>query len=251
MLNGGESKPSFGPRPSEQGVRRRPTLVQNVETLAHVALIARHGAEWFRELGSDADPGSTLVTIGGAVGAPGVYEIDRATALDALLETAEVEPGLQGVLVGGYFGTWLTTEQAADTRICAEDLRELGAGLGAGVIIALGAASCAVAETSRVADYFAGESAGQCGPCMNGLPAIAGAIRRLATGTAHSDTYRDLQRWARVIPGRGACAHPDGAVRFVQSALSVFAEQFNDHALPGPCERCSAHGVLPTPTLVQ
>jgi NADH:ubiquinone oxidoreductase subunit F (NADH-binding) len=251
ILSGGDAQPTFGRRPSEQGIRRRPTLVQNVETLAHVALIARHGAAWFRELGSDADPGSTLVTIGGAVRAPGVYEIDRTTALGALLETAGVESRVQGVLVGGYFGSWLTPEQAAETRVCAEDLRRFDAGLGAGVIVVLGAGSCAVAETTRIADYFATESAGQCGPCVNGLPAIAHTIHELATGTAHRDAYRDLGRWMRAIPGRGACAHPDGAVRFVRSALSVFAEQFHDHARAGRCNRCSARAVLPTPAYAQ
>jgi NADH:ubiquinone oxidoreductase subunit F (NADH-binding) len=250
-LNGGEARPTFGPRPFEQGVRRRSTLVQNVETLAHIALIARHGARWFRELGTHTDPGSTLVTIGGAVRSPGVYEVDRAMTLDALLETAAAERDLQGVLVGGYFGTWLTANEATNTRLCTEELSRFGAGLGAGVIVALGAGSCAVAETARVADYFAAESAGQCGPCVNGLPAIADTIHQLATGTAHRDAYDDLARWAHVIPGRGACAHPDGAVRFVRSALGAFAEQFDRHARAGRCERCSSPAVLPTPALTR
>jgi NADH:ubiquinone oxidoreductase subunit F (NADH-binding) len=251
LINGGEAKPTFGPRPFEQGVSRRPTLVQNVETLAHIALIARHGSDWFRELGTDGDPGSTLVTITGAVRAPGVYEIDRAMQLDALLETAGCQPNLQGVLVGGYFGTWLTAAEARDAWLSAKDLASHGAGLGAGVIVALGADACAVAEASRIADYFAAESSGQCGPCSNGLDAIADTVQRLASGTADRGARRDLHRWASVVPGRGACQHPDGAVRFIQSALRVFAKEFGDHAHSGPCDRCGSPPVLPTPVAVR
>jgi NADH:ubiquinone oxidoreductase subunit F (NADH-binding) len=247
LINGGEAKPTFGPMLFERGVSRRPTLVQNVETLAHIALIARNGSDWFRELGTDGDPGSTLITITGAVQAPGVYEIDRAMHLEALLETAGSDPDLQAVLVGGYFGTWLTATEARDARLAAEDLALYGAGLGAGVIVALGAEACAVAEASRVTDYFAMEAAGQCGPCINGLPAIADTVQRLATGTADRGARRDLHRWASVVPGRGACRHPDGAVRFIDSALRVFAKEFGEHAKNGPCERCASAPVLPTP----
>ena len=86
-LNGGPAKPAFvPPRPYERGVRGRPTLVQNVETLANIALIARHGPDWFRELGSESEPGSMLVTLGGAVGRPGITELESALPLRAALE---------------------------------------------------------------------------------------------------------------------------------------------------------------------
>lgn len=88
MLNGGPPKPTFGPGPFERGVRQRPTLVQNVETLAHLGLLVRHGADWFRQLGTAGDPGSTLITVSGAVANPGVYEIEQGTLLTELLDTA-------------------------------------------------------------------------------------------------------------------------------------------------------------------
>lgn len=249
-LNGGPVKPTFATRPFECGVAGRPTLVQNVETLAHLALIARHGPAWFRALGSDRAPGSTLVTLSGALAAPGVYEIDPGMLLQDLLATAGLRGGLRAVLIGGYFGAWLPAEQLHGLRLDADHLAAYGASLGAGVIVALDESACPVAETTRIADYFASQTAGQCGPCVNGLEAIAATIQALATGTASTDARRDLARWTSELPGRGACHHPDGAVRFISSALRVFAEEFADHARHGECERCSTAAVLPTP-LVQ
>jgi NADH:ubiquinone oxidoreductase subunit F (NADH-binding) len=247
LCNGGPAKPTFGSRPFERGVRGRPTLVQNVETLAHIALIARHGADWFRQLGTAGGPGSTLVTLSGAVDAPGVYEIDHSMAIDELLRTAAPREPLTAVLIGGYFGTWLPAAQLPGVRLTPEHLSEYGAGLGAGVIVALGESSCPVAETARIADFFASQTAGQCGPCVNGLAAIADTVQQLATGTGDRNARERLERWAVELPRRGACQHPDGAVRFISSSLRVFADQFADHARHGPCEHCSRPAVLPVP----
>jgi len=247
-LNGGPGVPTFTPpRPFESGVSRRPTLVQNVETLAHLALIARRGADWFRQLGTPRDPGSALVTLSGALAAPGVYEIEHGTPLIEPLQSAGVEDELCAVLVGGYFGTWLAASDVPGVRLAGECLADYGATLGAGVIVALGASACPVAETSRIADFFAAESAGQCGPCVYGLDAIAHTIHQLATGTATRHAPADLERWTRELPRRGACQHPDGAVRFITSSLRVFEPEFRDHARRGRCECCSRSGVLPAP----
>ena len=246
-LNGGAAKPTFGPRPFERGVRRRPTLVQNVETLAHVGLIARHGPAWFRELGTPGDPGSALVTLSGAVASPGVYEIDHGMPLSELLDSAGVREPLAAVLVGGYFGTWLSADVLSDVLLAAESLADYGASFGAGVIVALGPEACPVAETTAVAEFFAAESAGQCGPCVNGLSALAGTVHQLATGTAGRTALSDLDRWTRDLRRRGVCAHPDGAVRFISSALRTFEPEFRDHARRGPCERCAGSAVLPAP----
>ena len=247
-LNGRPAIPTFAPPlPFERGVRRRPTLVQNVETLAHLALLARHGADWFRQLGTPADPGSALVTVSGAVAGPGVYEIDQGMPLADLLEVTELTDRLAGVLVGGYFGTWLAPGIAQEVRLSGHDLREYGAALGAGVIVVLGADACPVAETVRIADWFAAESAGQCGPCVHGLDAIATTVQQLATGTASRSAWNDLDRWARDMRRRGACQHPDGAIRFIGSALRAFEPELRDHARRGPCERCAGPPVLPAP----
>jgi NADH:ubiquinone oxidoreductase subunit F (NADH-binding) len=154
---------------------------------------------------------------------------------------------LAAVLVGGYFGSWFGPEAIDRLLLSPGELAQREAALGAGVIVALGAAACPVAETSRVADYFALESAGQCGPCVNGLWSIADMLQQVASGTATATAPRDLARWSSSLAGRGACQFPDGATRFIASALRVFATEFEDHLRHGPCSRCPAAPSLRVP----
>jgi NADH:ubiquinone oxidoreductase subunit F (NADH-binding) len=249
FLNGGPPKPTFlPPRPFERGVAKRPTLVQNLETLAHLALIARYGAEWFREAGTTGEPGTALVTLSGAVTEPGVYEIGFGTSLRDLLGAAGgATAPVRAVLLGGYFGSWLDVGVARDVILHEEHLRPLGGGLGSGVIAILPDDACGAAESARVLGYLAVEAAGQCGPCTNGLGALAEAVMEMVRGRAGPQVEEDLARWSAIVPGRGACHHPDGAVRFALSALDVFAEEFAQHRQRGPCAHCSDSAVLPIP----
>jgi NADH:ubiquinone oxidoreductase subunit F (NADH-binding) len=233
------------PRVSERGLDGRPTLVQNVETLAHLALIARHGARWFRSLGTPAEPGSMLVTLVGAVHRPGVYEAEIGRPTGEVLELAggpAASPG--ALLIGGYFGTWVEPAVAMPLPFSAAGLRGLGAGPGAGLVAVLPADACGLAETARVARYLADESAGQCGPCVFGLPAIAGELEALAAGRRFEPAR--LRRWLGQVDGRGACHHPDGAVHMVRSALEVFGAEIGRHA-HGWCCGTRRPGVLPVP----
>jgi NADH:ubiquinone oxidoreductase subunit F (NADH-binding) len=248
-LNGGPAKPAFvPPRPFERGVRGRPTLVQNVETLANIALVARNGADWFRELGSHAEPGSMLVTIGGAVARPGIAELESATPLRAALERCDGVHGTpQAMLVGGYFGTWMPFAAALDAPLSEAGLRPFGGSLGARSITVLPQASCGVAESARLVAYLAGESAGQCGPCVFGLLALADALASIAACEAGAgDALTRLRRIAPQVTGRGACAHPNGATRLVASALTVFRDEIAHH-LAGRCTARSFEPVLPIP----
>jgi NADH:ubiquinone oxidoreductase subunit F (NADH-binding) len=226
-------------------MRGRPTLVQNVETLAHLALIARYGTEWFRELGTDGEPGSALVTLSGAVSRPGVYEVGLGMPIRELIEWAggTAEP-VSAYLIGGYFGSWVAAADAERAALLDSQLTPLGASLGARTLFVLPARVCGIAETARLARYLASESAGQCGPCVHGLDAIAGGLEQLAR-SERADHSR-LERWLEQVRGRGACRHPDGAVRLVASALDVFAREVELHA----AGRCSGDGqfVLPTGT---
>ena len=251
-LNQGVAKPtSPTPRVTERGIRRRPTLVSNAETLAHVALIARRGARWFREVGTHEDPGSALVTISGAVERPGVYEMSHGATLGSLVTAAGgLSERSSAFLVGGYSGAWLDMSQARQARLSRAGLAPFSARLGPGIVVALPERSCAVAEATRVAGWLADHSAGQCGPCVNGLAAIADALAAVCRGDGGPAGLAWIARWCDQVTGRGACAHPDGAAGFVSSALSVFAEEFADHAQHGPCDACHASPILATPPTV-
>jgi NADH:ubiquinone oxidoreductase subunit F (NADH-binding) len=247
-LNGGEARPTFTPpRPFERGVAGRPTLVDNAETLAHVALVGRYGAAWYRSEGTADDPGTTLLTITGAVARPGVYEVAGGSPMRDALDAAGADlVQTQAVLVGGYFGTWISAGVAAQVDLSAASLRQAGTSLGCGVLVALPVGACGLGESARVARWMADQNAGQCGPCVNGLPAIADDLDGLAAGgRAAGRAGRDLPTLLGLVNGRGACRHPDGVVRFVQSALRVFSDEVAMHHHRGPCQASGPW--LPTP----
>ena len=250
-LNGAPAKPTFTP-PSvhESGVRGRPTLVSNVETFAHIALIARHGADWFRALGPPQNPGSALVTLSGPVAYPGVYEIAHGTSLQALIDGAGgLIQSARALLLGGYSGAWMDARLLGEMVFDDSWLGPHGASTGAGVVAVLGEGACGVAETVRVIGWLAGQSAAQCGPCVHGLAAIAERLRWWTLGAAGhpgEDHEGELARLSALVRGRGACRHPDGALRLLSSALTVFAEEFADHARHGACDACAVR-LLPTP----
>ncbi|MCU1651869.1 MAG: dehydrogenase (quinone), partial [Pseudonocardia sp.] len=239
FLTTGDARPtSSPPLPAERGVQGRPTLLDNVETLAHLALLARHDADWFRGRGTEDSPGTALVTIGGAVHRPGVYEVDLGSPAGQLARLAGGVTGPAGaVLLGGLGGTWLPLEGAASVPLDYRRPGWTGPSLGLASLLVLPAEVCGLAVTSAVVGYLAGESAGQCGPCMFGLPAVAADLHALAEGTGRAELLERLRRRLGVIPGRGACGHPDGAVRLAASALEVFADDVAEHADGRPCGR--------------
>lgn len=235
---------STPPRLADGGPTGRPTLVQNVETLAHLALIGRYGAHWFRALGTPTEPGSMLVTVAGAVRWPGVYEIPLGVALGRVLDMAGGPCAeLNAILLGGYSGTWATPD-AVDLPFSKAGLAPVGAAPGAGLIVALPADVCGLVETARVAGYLAAESARQCGPCVFGLAAISAEVARIAAG--RPSDIRPLHRWLDQVDGRGGCGHPSGVVRFVRSALRTFIAEIASHAT-GWCCGSSGRTVLPVP----
>jgi len=249
FLGGGQAKPTFTPPlPFEQGLRRRPTLINNVETLGHVALIARHGSSWFRQLGTPTQPGSTLVTLSGPVAHPGVYEIENGASLSSLIDAAGgTTARVRAALMGGYSGAWVAGERLGGVALSKEHLAPHGATLGAGIVLLLSEHACPVAETARAARWMAGQSARQCGPCVHGLDAMADAFDAILTGASGARGMQRVEALAALSTRRGACAHPDGAANMALSALEVFAAELADHARHGPCESCSRAGELPLP----
>ncbi|MET8423414.1 NADH-ubiquinone oxidoreductase-F iron-sulfur binding region domain-containing protein [Nocardia sp. NPDC004860] len=212
---------------SRSGVGGRPTLVHNVETLAQLALIARHGPSWFRSVGAGDEPGTMLISLSGTRIA-GVFEVAAGA------ELPEVVAGLGGtdpvrvraVLVGGRHGTWISGSALPGAALSAQGLRHLRAAPGAGVVRVLPHGECGLRVTAEITAYLAAQSAGQCGPCRHGLPTLATRFGQLVDGVGDP---AEIARVARLVEGRGACHHPDGTARLVRSALEVFADEVARH----------------------
>ena len=248
FVNDGDARPTnVPPRPYERGVGGRPTLVQNVESLAYAGLIARFGADWFRSAGGDGRAGNPgaglgLVTLVG-VDHPGVREIELGSPLGEVVAASGTRRDeARAVLLGGYFGRWVPAPDAWDLALDPTAMRSAGLTFGCGVISVLGLDTCGVRATSRILDYLADQSAAQCGPCVFGLRAIADTTARLAAGGAQADDLAHLERWTGQIRGRGACRHPDGAVNHLASAMRVFGDEFRRHQARRGCT-AAGHGV--------
>lgn len=217
------------------GLRGRPTLLSNAETWAHVGLLTLRGAREYAGRGTSTEPGTTLVT----VTVPGTVPVVREVAFGSRLRDVLPADGRGApVLVGGFHGSWATGATVAGARVSVPGLRALGVPLGAGVVLAPGPGACAVALTCRIVDHLAGQSAGRCGPCFNGLPALAGALRQVRDG---GGGRAEVERLAALVDRRGACAHPDGTVRMVRSLFSALPEEVAAHAA-GTCARWTEEG---------
>lgn len=216
---------------TEQGV-----LVHNAETLAQLAVLVRLGPRRFADTGTRAEPGTTLLTVGGAVDRPGVVEVPLGTPLQIVLSAAGARQP-EYVVLGGYHGSWHRADQAL--LLSREAAAAAGGRFGAGVVLVLDAGTCPLGELAQVTRWLAGESAKQCGPCLFGLPALANDIDALRHGHPHAPAV--AERHAAAVDGRGACAHPDGTARFVTSALHVLGGEIAHHVQYGGCGRPTLH----------
>ena len=244
-IDGGEARPTFGPRPFERGVGGRATLIQNAETLAHVAIIGRFGSEWFAALGTASHPGTALVTISGDVRHSSVYEVAMGTGLAEIVRPAGPTSPPQAVLIGGYAGSWLDHAAMTAAALDPGSLSSLGATFGCGAIVVVGQESCGLKAVASIAAWLAGQSAGQCGPCVRGLPTVADAVARLVGPGAPKGWNAQIDRWLWMIEGRGACKHPDGAARMIRSGIEAFAAEVQSHRQGGDCRRPAPPLALP------
>jgi NADH:ubiquinone oxidoreductase subunit F (NADH-binding) len=238
-LNGGPAKPTDKPpRPFQEGVGGLPTLVSNVETLASLPFVQRHGAAEFRSLGTPSSPGSFLVTVTGAGHAPGLYEVPHGLAFTELLALHGVSPDrVRGVLMGGYFAG-LLDRAVLDVTLDHESLRDLGSGLGNGAITVI-TDDCPLAVAASVLAYFDRENADQCGSCFNGTAAMAAVAGALRDGVATDEDVARLRRWSVVLRGRGACATLDAATNIAASLLARFPDLVAAH-LDNGCPACQS-----------
>jgi NADH:ubiquinone oxidoreductase subunit F (NADH-binding) len=237
VVNGGPAKPTDKPpRPFEQGVAGLPTMISNVETLANLPFLLRHGSEAFRTQGTSTSPGTFLATITGAGRPPALYELPHGIAFTELLSVHGVSADdVRGVLMGGYFAG-LLNRGILDETLDHESMRRLGSGLGCGAIAIL-TDDCPVAVAASVMAYYDRENAGQCGSCFNGTAAMSAVTEALRDGMATEDDLARLERWSVVLRGRGACGTLDGATNMAASLLVHFPTDVERH-LRNSCETC-------------
>lgn len=246
LAHGGLAKPMTTRVPFVYGGRDRrdakvaPTLVLNAETVGLIAQLAARGADgpaWFTSVGTPDEPGPRLVTVTGYVERPGVVQTAAGAALTQVLDLAGGLPAdAQTVVVGGLGGIVLDADTAREVTWSRAGLAPYGGSTGAGVVAVLDPRQCPLDVVNGFVAYGAGESAGQCGPCMFGLPAIAEDFDRLTRGAAGAQEFDRLRRRLGQLPGRGACHHPDGVARFAGSALSALAPHVREH-LQGGCTK--------------
>jgi len=207
------------------GHRGRPTLLSNAETFAHLGHLARVGSAGYAAHGTADEPGTTLLTLRGDGWDPEVREVAFGTPLADVLSEAEMA---QPLLLGGYHGTWLRPSQLSGLAVSRKDIAAAGASIGAGVLLPLAEGWCPLVRTAALVDYLAGQSAARCGPCRNGLPAMAEALRDLVHRGGPAGRVEEL---CGLVTRRGACAHPDGTARLVASMLARFPDEVDSHAL--------------------
>lgn len=237
LLAGRENLPVTAWQPEAvSGHKGRPTLLSNAETFAQLGHLARVGPFGYAAHGTADEPGTTLLTIRGDGWDPQVREVALGTPLSEVLTEAELE---QPLLLGGYHGTWLRPEQLTGLTVSRTAITAAGATLGAGIMLPLVEGGCPLVRTAELVDYLAGQSAGRCGPCLNGLPAMSQEVWALVCGAGSVPRLEEL---SGLVVRRGACAHPDGTARLVASMLTRFPEEVERHRL-GACRggRDEAH----------
>ena len=250
-LAGGPALPLFRGPSSSRGalVGGNTTLVHNVETLARIALAAREcGFDDSRGRLECFAPGprSTLLTVLTPSGRH-VIEVGAPTSLGAAVRRVwpEVDQ-VDAVLLGGFGGMWAAWDEVLGLEVDETSFRAAGWSLGAGIVAPLPSGACGVAETSAILDYLAASSARQCGPCLFGLEALAASLAELRAGAARRGELRRVAADLEAVRGRGACHHPDGAIRLVATALEVFADDLARHAKGHPCAAASST-TIPVP----
>jgi NADH-quinone oxidoreductase subunit F len=227
---GGFPFPSLKPPfPAEKGVGDAPTLVNNVETLAHVVHILRHGPDWYRALGRGGAPGTKLYSLSGDVLRPGLHELPMGTTLRELVfnHGGGVLAGkpFKAVFTGGPSNTLLTAADL-DVALDFDSLRARGSRLGTGAMIVVGEGTSILRKTSEYVAFFAANSCGQCPPCKVGTHQVARILERIEAGAGRPGDLEALENLTRLLPGSGRCGLVDGAATVLASSLKTFRHEY-------------------------
>lgn len=219
-------KPPF---PAVVGAFDAPTVINNVETLAHLPKIILNGGEWFAELGAERNGGTRLFALSGSVKRPGVYELPMGTPLKELIfehgEGIIEDRALKGVIPGGASSAVLTADEL-DIPLTFDALAGIGSMLGSGAVIALDETVCMVGALHNVEHFFAHESCGQCTPCREGTGWAYRILTRILEGKGAPEDLVNLKRLAKNMTGTSICALSEGAAMPLRSFVDKFEHEF-------------------------
>jgi len=224
------------PYPGESGLFGRPTTVNNVETLAHVPGIVRHGATWFQKLGSEGSAGTMLFTLDDAVVRPGVYELPLGATFRDLIEGCGggLRHGARPRAILPATSAAFLDAGALELAMDHATLRAHGSSLGCGGVTIVPEGACVVERVREIAHFFRDEQCGQCPPCRMETSTIAAVLDKVMAGEAGEYTAQ-IERIAGFTAGKGKCSLIEMAAAPVLSALRLFPADFRHHADNGTC----------------
>jgi NADH:ubiquinone oxidoreductase subunit F (NADH-binding) len=203
--------------------------MHNIETLAGIALVSVHGSAWFRAEGTLSEPGTGIFGVGEFGTEPTLYERPLGYSLRQLLRDAGRLDGCTAVVVGGWSGGIIAVGDT-EVALTEKDLRAAGATLGTKSVQTIPVSRCVVGVAAEIIAFLAGETAGQCVPCRDGLPWLADRLARLEAGGLPEADLEEVFAFGTSLTGRGLCAMPDGAARILGSLRTNFADVLHAHA---------------------
>ncbi|NJL25272.1 MAG: NADH-quinone oxidoreductase subunit F, partial [Calothrix sp. SM1_5_4] len=227
-------KPPF---PAIQGYLRKPTIVNNVETLAAVKYIIRDGAAAYRKHGTEKSPGTKLFSVSGNVVKPGNYEVPLGTPLkDIIFDLCGgFKPGrkLKAVIPGGSSAPVLTADEAMKVTMDYEALAQMGSMLGSGAIIVMDDSNSMVDMLDVLMHFYHHESCGQCTPCREGTGWLAKIMHRIKDGHGETKDIDLLKTVAERMMGKTICALSDAAAMPAISFVTKFRDEFETYIKKG------------------
>ena len=237
-LEGYRGQPRLRPPfPATHGLYQSPTVVNNVESIATVPYIVRHGVDWFKSMGTERSPGPKMVSISGHVERPGQYEVPLGTTIRTLLEMAGgMRNGapLKAWTPGGSSTPMLTAEHL-DTPMDFEGVQAAGSLLGTAAVMVMDDSVCMVKTCLRLTEFYAHESCGKCTPCREGTYWMTQILHRLESGVGSAEDIETLLDTCDNIFGRSFCALGDGATSPIVSGIKFFRNEFVAHYELGHC----------------
>lgn len=228
-------KPPF---PAVEGLFGKPTVVNNVETLSNVPLLVENGADWYRQWGTEDDPGFRLFSVCGSVKRPGVYEAPLGTPLEEIIEDycGGIQKGLEtkAVIPGGSSTPPIRGDQI-DVNMDSESIQEVGSRLGSGGVIVLDETVCMPKMATRLAHFYAHESCGWCTPCREGVPWLEDMLGDIEAGIAPDKDYEKIKSISENIDSNCFCPLGPSASTPVLQMIDYWGEEFEYHLEHGEC----------------